>query len=200
MRVICAIDPGATQSAWVLFGDHAIHSCGIDNNLALIDRLRAWRRLEAATTLVIEEVQSFGMPVGRDVFQTCVWSGRFIQAWDKPYRTLGRREIKLELCGSARAKDANVRQALIDDFAATGRGKTPQVGTKAKPGPLYGVSKDIWSALAVAVVYQRQWKRGKLGQKGDRKAPPVSDGASGRGQACVFIPSSASASAQHDSR
>ena len=167
MRVICAIDPGPAQSAWVVFGDHEIRSCGIENNLALIDRLRALRELEAVSTLVIEGVQSFGMPVGREVFETCVWSGRFIQAWDKPYRTLGRREIKLELCGSARAKDANIRQALIDDFPATGGGKVRQVGTKAKPGPLYGVKADIWSALAVAVVYQRWWKRGEPGEKGE---------------------------------
>jgi hypothetical protein len=42
-----------------------------------------------------------------------------------------------------RAKDPNVRQALLD--------KIGPVGTKKNPGPLYGVSGHGWSALAVAV-------------------------------------------------
>ena len=52
-------------------------------------------------------------------------------------------QIKVHLCESARAKDGNVRQALIDRIGAQ--------GTKKKPGPTYGVSKDVWAALAVAV-------------------------------------------------
>lgn len=27
------------------------------------------------------------------------------------------------------------------------------IGSKAAPGPLYGISRDVWSALAVAVTY-----------------------------------------------
>jgi hypothetical protein len=54
-----------------------------------------------------------------------------------------RRDVKLHLCGSARAKDPNIRQALLDRFGP--------VGTKKAPGPLYGVKSHIWSALAVAV-------------------------------------------------
>jgi hypothetical protein len=27
------------------------------------------------------------------------------------------------------------------------------IGRKAAPGPLYGISRDVWSALAVAVTY-----------------------------------------------
>jgi hypothetical protein len=41
-----------------------------------------------------------------------------------------------------RAKDANIRQALIDKLGA--------VGTKKAPGPLYGISGHLWAALAVA--------------------------------------------------
>jgi hypothetical protein len=42
-----------------------------------------------------------------------------------------------------RAKDANIRQALIDKIG-------PQ-GTKAQPGPTYGIKSHSWAALAVAV-------------------------------------------------
>jgi len=62
----------------------------------------------------------------------------------------------MNLCGVMKAKDGNIRQALIDRFPATGGGKIPQIGTKAKPGPLYGFSRDKWAALAVAVTFQDQ--------------------------------------------
>ena len=45
-------------------------------------------------------------------------------------------------------RDANIRQALIDRY---GPGKDRAIGRKLSPGPLYGLSGDCWSALAVAV-------------------------------------------------
>jgi hypothetical protein len=57
-------------------------------------------------------------------------------------RLIPRRDVKLTLCGSARAKDTNIRQALIDALG--------EVGTKKNPGPLYGVSGHYWAALGVA--------------------------------------------------
>jgi hypothetical protein len=30
------------------------------------------------------------------------------------------------------------------------------VGRKANPGPLYGISRDVWSAIAIAVTYTLQ--------------------------------------------
>jgi hypothetical protein len=101
-------------------------------------------------------IASYGMPVGREVFETCVWIGRFMEQWGAPDRVnlVYRKDVKMHLCGSPRAKDANIRQALIDLFEPTGGGKTPQIGTKAKPGPLYGVSTHAWPALGVAVTVQ----------------------------------------------
>jgi hypothetical protein len=51
--------------------------------------------------------------------------------------------VKLHLCNSPRAKDGNVRQALIDRVG-------PQ-GTKKGQGPTYGIKSHEWAALAVAV-------------------------------------------------
>jgi len=98
-------------------------------------------------------VASYGMAVGKDVFETALWTGRFIEAWGGPHTKVYRKDVKLTLCGNASAKDANIRQALIDRYPPTGGGRRPQTGTKAKPGPLYGVRRDIWQALAVAVTW-----------------------------------------------
>lgn len=106
---------------------------------------------------VIEMVASYGMPVGRDVFETVFWTGRFAQMWnvqsgiERPHAArIYRLDVKQQLCKDSRAKDSNIRQALIDMF---GPGKEAAVGTKSAPGPLYGIKKDMWAALAVAVTY-----------------------------------------------
>ena len=161
--MILAVDPGTKTSALVMLQETAVVNAVIENNLSLRDRLNKWPE-RADDILLVEWVESFGMPVGREVFETCLWIGRFVEAWGGPYRLLPRRHVKLELCGSSRAKDANVRQALLDSFPATGGGKTPQVGTAAKQGPLYGIKSHLWSALAVAVTFLRTEGRQHAGR------------------------------------
>ena len=99
--------------------------------------------------VVIEKIESYGMAVGAEVFDTVWWAGRFAEACQRvPAVMLPRRAVRLALCGDSRAKEANIRQALIDHF-----GGSAAVGRKATPGPLYGISRDVWSALAIAVTY-----------------------------------------------
>lgn len=96
--------------------------------------------------LILEMVASYGMPVGASIFETCVWIGRFIQARNCPdYEYIYRKEEKINLCHSMKAKDSNIRQALIDRFG--------DVGTKKNQGFFYGFKKDIWSAFAVGCTY-----------------------------------------------
>jgi len=101
------------------------------------------------STLAIEMIASQGMSVGAEVFETCVWVGRFMQTFGAS-RTVRvyRNQVKLHLCGQVRAKDGNVRQALIDRY-----GGPTAVGTKKAPGILYGISNDVWQALACAVTF-----------------------------------------------
>lgn len=155
IRTVFAVDPGPEQSAYVLYdrdGERIIDS-GIVPNSDLLNSVESasYARYPHKITFAIEWIESFGMSVGASVFETCYWIGRFDQVADNAFRRVTRRQVKLFLCNSMRAKDPNVRQALIDRFPATGGGKVPQVGTKAKQGPLYGVKSHIWSALAVAV-------------------------------------------------
>ncbi|MCA8018094.1 hypothetical protein [Burkholderia metallica] len=150
--LILAIDPGTTQSGWCEYeaDTHRVLDSGVFPNAELLARLERPSRADA---LSIEMIASYGMAVGREVFETCVWIGRFQQAWRDPdaVRLIYRRDVKLHLCGTTQAKDPNVRQAIIDLFPRVGGGKTPQIGTKSQPGPLYGVSSHAWPALGVAL-------------------------------------------------
>ncbi len=147
---ILAVDPGPTRSAWVLFDmeREELVRHEIAENQDLVDDLHGG--LLIANQTVVEMIACYGMPVGRDVFETCVWIGRIVQACKMPFSFVYRKDVKLHLCGSARARDANVRQVLIDRF---GPGRDKAIGRKAQPGPLYGVKKDIWAALGVAVTH-----------------------------------------------
>lgn len=149
MGYLLAIDPGCTMSAYVVLdGYHIVESGKVENEalLGLIPR--------GADTVVIEQIESYGMAVGREVFDTCVWVGRFSQAaifFKMRVHYLPRRAVKTNLCNSAKAKDANVRQALIDRFAQYDlkNGK----GTKNNRDWFYGFKSDIWAAYAVGVTW-----------------------------------------------
>jgi hypothetical protein len=152
MRLL-AIDPGNEESALLVYD--TVTGQPVDwvkaPNMGALPWIDSWRRDPLCNVLSIEMVASYGMAVGASVFETCVWAGRFIERWSGPggwaLERVYRRDVKLHLCNSARAKDANVRQALIDRYG----GKEKAIGKKASPGPLYGLSGDCWSALAVAV-------------------------------------------------
>jgi hypothetical protein len=149
MTTILAIDPGTTQSGWCLFDGAAVKSSGVAQNNDIAQMIDAG----AFDRLAIEMIASYGMAVGREVFETCVWIGRFVECFRDPdaVQLVYRKDVKIHLCGTTKAKDPNVRQAIIDLFPATGGGKTPQIGVKGKPGPLFGVSSHAWPALGVAL-------------------------------------------------
>lgn len=145
-RIVLAIDPGTTHSGWCTFSHRHVIGCG--SELANADVLEMIKAI-TADVLALEMIASYGMPVGRETFETVLWTGRFVQAWRDPNaaKLVYRQDVKLHLCGSARAKDPNVRQALLDMLGP--------VGVKASPGPLYGVSGHAWSALAVAATVEQ---------------------------------------------
>ena len=146
MKTILAIDPGSEQSAFLIWENNEIIDKDIIKNDWIITLLKNID--DEDIVLVIEMFASYGMPVGRTVFETCVWIGRFIQTWEGKHELVYRKDIKMHLCHTVRAKDSNVRQALIDKYG--------KPGTKKEPGFTYGVSKDIWSALAIATYYNER--------------------------------------------
>ena len=78
---IIAIDPGNTQSGYCVIDRSTLRPLefGKIDNAELLQKLssagaQGWR------WAVIEMVASYGMSVGREVFDTVLWIGRFYQA------------------------------------------------------------------------------------------------------------------------
>jgi len=141
-----AIDPGQTHSGVVWFRCGQVERSDVLDNHDFREILSEGGRLEP---VAIEMVASYGMPVGKEVFETVLWIGRMVEmagGLDR-VRLVYRKDVKLHLCGSPRAKDANIRQAIIDRYG----GKAEAIGNTKRRGPLYGVKSHAWSALAVAL-------------------------------------------------
>ena len=192
---ILAIDPGDRQSAYAFYSlqSDVVVTEAVDN-----DVLRRWLMVDHGfRVLAIESVANYGMAVGRNVLDTAFWAGRFVEAFvesiGRPYQQVLRKGrwgpgqddlgagcvhdgVLMTLCHSTRAKDSNVRQALIDLFGGqaeaignvkcpkcygrgwAGRGRPPcpkcrATGWQYAPGPLASVTGDGWSALALLVTY-----------------------------------------------
>ena len=152
---ILAVDPGTKESGWAVLEGQRVHESGVAPNANLLERIRITGGYVGAgiaepMLLAVERFEARGMPIGDESVETLLWTGRFIQAWHKPdeVRLVKRTAVKLHLCGTNRAKDANVRQALIDALGAP--------GTKKAPGNTYGVASHAWAALGVALVASAQ--------------------------------------------
>lgn len=151
MRLL-AIDPGNIESAFTVIDSATRKPVAFakTQNQALLESIQSGAF--GFESVWVEMVACYGMPVGREVFDTAVWIGRFTQA----ALTAGvdvhlamRLDVKLHHCHDSRAKDANITRALVDRFACgqPNFGK----GTKSEPGWFYGFSADVWQAYALAV-------------------------------------------------
>lgn len=134
-----AIDPGSAQSAAVVVTDGKLIESVLIPNKDMLSFIRTY----SSHPLAIEMIASYGMSVGEEVFSTCVWIGRFVEAHRGQRRFVKRMEVKMHLCHDSKANDSAIRKALIDRFGPP--------GTKKAPGTLYGVTKDKLAALGVAL-------------------------------------------------
>ena len=151
--MILGIDPGHVQTAYVVYQPEfqsILYHGILPNEQFLYEEIPQHRDL--GSVAAIEMIAGYGMPVGKEVFETCVFIGRLWECLKIPRTFFYRKDIKLHLCGTNRAKDANIRQALIDRFGAP--------GTKKNQGKTYGLKADEWAALAVAVYYADTGKEG----------------------------------------
>jgi hypothetical protein len=155
--VILAIDPGTTESAYVIWDG---------KNIIAFDKIKNRELLslplpKEVNQVVIEMVASYGMAVGKDVFETVFWIGRIFQetihkgiSVERMYR----KDVKMNICESTRAKDANIVTALVDRFGDRKKHGKYGKGVKKDHGFFFGFSKDIWQAFALAVTWYDQKK------------------------------------------
>lgn len=168
--MILCIDPGYLESAYVLLdGNTPIEWDKIPND-ALLNHLDEIK----ADAMIMEQIEGFGMPAGKELFETVFVSGRMCEKWGRRgvWHRMPRKEVKIEICGTTKANDANVRQALIDRYGGesvaiggkkcqackgkcwTGRERAVCAacdgsGWRFPPGPLSGMHADCWQALAL---------------------------------------------------
>ena len=146
--MILAIDPGTTQSGIVVLYDGRISQSLVLNNVDVLPWCKG--SSEKGNEVVIEMIASYGMPAGRELFETCVWIGRFIESTSNRAHRLYRRDVKHYFCQSPHAKDPHIWQAIVDRYG----GKQAAIGNKKNPGPLYGVKSHARAALALGLAWQ----------------------------------------------
>lgn len=158
---LLAIDPGSKESGYVVVEHDKNEIIGVIDK-GKVDNSRLYKVIAECEggNMAIEMIASYGMAVGKSVFDTCVWIGRFLEwadKWELKYQYVYRKDEKMALCNSMKAKDSNIKQSLIDRYApdTSNHGK----GTKKEPGFFYGFKADIWQAFAVAVTYFDTYKK-----------------------------------------
>lgn len=161
--MILAIDPGNIESAIVVLDENLkpIEFGKFVNENVRQEVRGLLNKHGHEIKVVIEMVACYGMAVGKEVFDTCVWIGRFTELVEQNNMNtyyIYRKDEKMNLCNSMKAKDSNIRQALIDRFAQHDfkNGK----GTKKNPDWFYGFKADIWAAYAVGVTYSDMYLKG----------------------------------------
>lgn len=143
---IIGVDAGDKETGFVIYNPESNSLCDkyIMENTMLLDHLELFDVDQYLLSL--EMVACYGMPVGRNIFETCLWIGRIVQHWVSmkgSFVLIYRKDYKLHFCNSMKAKDSNIRQALIDRFG--------DKGTQKDKGFFFGIKGDMWSASAIAL-------------------------------------------------
>lgn len=153
--LIAGIDPGDVESGVCLIDHHykLLAAAKLPNAQA-----RIWLKEAQASVWAIESIQSYGMTVGRSVFETCYEIGRLLElAEQNRIETVlyPRPEIARALCGVGKTNDAVVRKALLTRFGGDRKGE-----------PLYLLkgASDKRSAFAAAVYHLDCIMYGKQGR------------------------------------
>jgi hypothetical protein len=164
MRII-GIDPGTSKSGLVIWNEdaHRVDHCvnGI-RNLELLTwlELHHWHHdAGECQGLVIETLSPRGMSLDRNTFATIFLTGQLhrLVSHDTPLMPvlMERDQIKRELLGRTNVPGADSKiTALLRDEAG-------EKGTKANPGPCYGMAGHAWQALGAVWAWRQQQREGR---------------------------------------
>lgn len=174
---ILAVDPGPEKSSWALWGPVAervlqgadqVPNADLETLLAHRDNHPG---LLNVRHLVVERPVVMGSKrVANDLVETAFWAGVFTGAWPGDAERLTFKKVSIAITGDSGANEGYVKQALISRFAPSGYGKEGK-GTVKAPGPFYGVTGHMWSAVAVAVAWCDL--RPKRLENAPRTVPPL---------------------------
>jgi hypothetical protein len=152
MSLILAIDPGNIETAYVVWNPEKqeIKYKGKVNNAYMVSFLK--RNHAAFDIILIEMIASYGMAVGREVFDTCRFVGEleaYCKIFDAKYRLVYRKDVKMHHCGTMKSNDSAIRQQMILKYG--------EPGTEKKPGKItHGLKADMWQAFAIATYYTEE--------------------------------------------
>ena len=147
MKII-GIDPGNEETAYaVMAEDYTVIEADKQNNAQFLDFTLPALIRSGIDTVIIEGIQSYGMAVGKTVFETCYIVGecrRVAKLEGAEVRIYARPEYARALVGGMKVKDSTVRQALMTRFGGDKKGE-----------PLYLLkgNSDKRSAFAIAVYH-----------------------------------------------
>ncbi len=155
---IIAIDPGPELSALVAYDP--LTRLPLDMRLIATTDALAWLRradpddygvlaVEYTPPYTLQTASGQGF-VPSQVVATAIEIGAMREAWCGAFALVSRLDVKKHLLGKTSGNDAMVAAALVDRYGGT---LAAAKGTKRARGPLYGIKRDLWAALAVAVTW-----------------------------------------------
>jgi hypothetical protein len=120
--MIIGIDPGSEETAYAVIDENynVIEADKLNNEIVLQFDLSTY------DAVVIESIQSYGMAVGRTVFETCYMIGMLIQrATDDGSEPVlyPRPEYAKAIAGVNKVNDSILRQALLLRFGGDKKGE-----------------------------------------------------------------------------
>src|SRR5690606_15202947 len=143
---VLAIDPGPIQSGIVRFdGERALFAGVLSND----DVLKIIAD-DNSDVLAIEKFMASGQSLGNESLDTVRWEERFRLSSGEPEQVvmIPRLDVKRALGLNQRHGDKDVNARLAELIGPK--------GTKANPGPMYGVASHARAAMAVAYAAYRQ--------------------------------------------
>ena len=138
--IVLALDPGPIQSGVARFDGERVLFAGVLPNEDVLKIVADDR----SDLLAIEKFMASGQSLGNESLETVRWEERFRLSSGDPdmVRMVPRLSVKKVLGLSQRDGDKQVNARLAELIGPK--------GTKAAPGPCFGVSSHSWAALGVA--------------------------------------------------
>jgi hypothetical protein len=145
-KILLAIDTGTRDSAYAVVDTETYRI--IESKKVPNAQLMTVVRKGYYDMCVVEMFSSYGNRSGTEVFDAIVMVGQVKEACatrEVSCTLIKRKEVKMHICNSMSAKDADVIMALKDRFG--------EKGTKDSPGWFFGMKSDGWQAYGLAVTF-----------------------------------------------